>query len=1130
MPRCAAGGPVHAGPPRCRGCCPARPSRRSAAQAGAAARPSRTPTRTSAPPTSGISLALDARRVRPPRGGRRPGPRTGCWPACAALADGEPAARRRPGRGTAAVGRTVFVFPGQGAQWPAWPGAARRPRPVFAAATASSATQASGPATWTGRWSTCCAAAADAPSTDAHRRRAAGAVRGDGLAGGTVARARRASPPRWSATRRARSPRPTCRGTVPGRTPPGSSRCAARRGRWRRQGGMLSVRPPRSRSHRGSRTGPTGYPSRRATARLRDSPGIAAPCDELLARARPPRIKARGSAGRGRSPRTRRTVDRFGSGCSPTWRPSCRRPREIPLLLDGDRRRRWTRRELDADYWYRTCADRCEFERAVRPLLADGHSTSSSAARTRCCARRCRRPSRTGGRAVSVAARCAASEGGRTGSSPPCAEVHARGGPVDWQAVFADARRACRLPTYAFQRQRYWLEAPAATATWPRPGSTPADHPLLGAAVRGRRTRRGCCSPAGSRSRRSPGWPTTRSRRGAGARHRVRRAGACARASGRLRLRSGAHPARPLAAAGARRRGRPGRRRRGGRAAGRGGGGVLACRRRRRAAWAAHAADRWRPEPRPANCDLLDVAARRRRRRSPSRRSTSGWPSAASATARDSAGCGRSGGAATTSSPRSAAGRAPTPPGFGLHPALLDAALHARAGRARPDEAPGASRCRSPGRASACTPPARAELRVRWRPPGRTRSSLTVADASAGRCAPGRALVLRPMSAEQLRHAAGRADALSGWTGSLRTGVGPPVALGEASRGRRAAGWHADARPARPPVPDVVHRSGGFAGTPRPVADGVAARGARRDAPRPRRGAGLAGRRRLRRVPAGGRHPRRAVARRATAPDLAPPPCGAWYARRSGEPGPVRPGRHRRAPTPCTLCRPRSRPASRSWPSATGVAPRRTAGPRCAAAARGGGAPLFDPDGTVLITGGTGGLGAAAGPASGRRHGVRQLRAGQPPRAAAPGAAELRAELSRARRRRSTVAACDVADREGGRRLLAEIAASASADRGGPHGRRPGRRRDRVADARATGRGAAPEGRRGGHLHELTRDLDLSALRAVLLGAGGLRRRRGRRNYAAANAFLDALAAHRRAQRAARAVARPGACGPTAAA
>jgi acyl transferase domain-containing protein len=46
------------------------------------------------------------------------------------------------------------------------------------------------------------------------------------------------------------------------------------------------------------------------------------------------------------------------------------------------------------------------------------------------------------------------------------AELHVRGVPVNWKAVFAAGRpRRIGLPAYPFQRQRYWLTAPAGTGT-----------------------------------------------------------------------------------------------------------------------------------------------------------------------------------------------------------------------------------------------------------------------------------------------------------------------------------------------------------------------------------------------------------------------------------------------------------------------------------------------------------------------------------------------------------------------------------------------------------------------------------------------------------------------------------------
>ncbi|MEU7079187.1 type I polyketide synthase [Streptomyces sp. NPDC046409] len=157
--------------------------------------------------------------------------------------------------------------------------------------------------------------------------------------------------------------------------------------------------------------------------------------------------------------------------------------------------------------------------------------------------------------------------------------------------------------------------------------------------------------------------------------------------------------------------------------------------------------------------------------------------------------------------------------------------------------------------------------------------------------------------------------------------------------------------------------------------------------------------------------------------------------------------------------------------------------------------------GTVLITGGTGGLGALVAHHLVRAHGVRRLvLAGR--RGHAPG---LHAELT-ALGAEVTVAACDVGDREAVRDLLARhpvdsVVHAAGTVRDGIVESLTDDMVDEVLHAKAAG---------AWHLHELTLDRGLShfvlfsSLAAVLDGPG-------QGNYAAANAYLDALAAHRAA-------------------
>ncbi|MDO0938362.1 type I polyketide synthase [Streptomyces sp. DG2A-72] len=62
--------------------------------------------------------------------------------------------------------------------------------------------------------------------------------------------------------------------------------------------------------------------------------------------------------------------------------------------------------------------------------------------------------------------------------------LHAAGTSVDWAAVLEGlGAQRVDLPTYAFQRQRYWLDVPAGTGDMSAAGLGAAHHPLLGASV-----------------------------------------------------------------------------------------------------------------------------------------------------------------------------------------------------------------------------------------------------------------------------------------------------------------------------------------------------------------------------------------------------------------------------------------------------------------------------------------------------------------------------------------------------------------------------------------------------------------------------------------------------------------------
>ncbi|MGV9271621.1 SDR family NAD(P)-dependent oxidoreductase, partial [Kitasatospora sp. NPDC003701] len=161
--------------------------------------------------------------------------------------------------------------------------------------------------------------------------------------------------------------------------------------------------------------------------------------------------------------------------------------------------------------------------------------------------------------------------------------------------------------------------------------------------------------------------------------------------------------------------------------------------------------------------------------------------------------------------------------------------------------------------------------------------------------------------------------------------------------------------------------------------------------------------------------------------------------------------------------------------------------------------------GWVLVTGGTGGLGRVVARHLVVEHGVRSLLLVSRRGAEAEGAAELVAELS-ALGAEVVVEACDVADRAAVAGLVARHPVGAVVHAAGVLD-------DGVVGSLTPERLSAvlrPKVDAAWHLHEATKDLDLAAF-VVFSSVSGAFGGPGQASYAAGNTFLDALAQYRRA-------------------
>ncbi|MFD8820356.1 acyltransferase domain-containing protein, partial [Streptomyces sp. NPDC059627] len=212
--------------------------------------------------------------------------------------------------------------------------------------------------------------------------------------------------------------------------------------------------------------------------------GEPAALDELLAGCEREGIRARRIAVdyASHSPQ----VERIREDLLTVLAPVTPRPARIPLLstVTGD----WLgTTPMDAAYWYANLRQTVLFEPAVRKLVAEGHDVFVECSPHPVLTTAVQETAEAAGAGhVTVTGSLRRDEGGPLRFLTSVAEAHVHGVETDWSPVLSGGRPAVAdLPTYPFQRQRFWLTPAAGTASDAAGlGLRPARHPLLGASLR----------------------------------------------------------------------------------------------------------------------------------------------------------------------------------------------------------------------------------------------------------------------------------------------------------------------------------------------------------------------------------------------------------------------------------------------------------------------------------------------------------------------------------------------------------------------------------------------------------------------------------------------------------------------
>jgi mycoketide-CoA synthase len=138
--------------------------------------------------------------------------------------------------------------------------------------------------------------------------------------------------------------------------------------------------------------------------------------------------------------------------------------------------------DLDADYWFRNIRQTVEFDQAVRAASQSGYRTFIESSPHPALIAGIEDTATDAGAAAIVIPTLGREDGGLLRFLNSAAQAFVSGVGVDWRAVLPGGKFV-ELPTYAFERRRFWLSGDGAAVDAAGLGLGASEHPLLGAVV-----------------------------------------------------------------------------------------------------------------------------------------------------------------------------------------------------------------------------------------------------------------------------------------------------------------------------------------------------------------------------------------------------------------------------------------------------------------------------------------------------------------------------------------------------------------------------------------------------------------------------------------------------------------------